>query len=1799
MRQHERRASASRRRTQVSYLAWLVVLVGGAVAAGVAVGASSDPRYSPPPAGVSPLDPGQPAAEQLAEAAREAGRRAERQREERQLPAAKAERETSRRQHHGLGRDRALALAAERFAGNATAPGLQPFAGTDDVDLLNRFTARVARDGRSSVIVSDGPLAGGEGGKLVPMDLRLDRRGENFVPFASPAPVALPGRLADGIRTLGGVTIEHEGTTDVAGEQVRGAVVYPSAKPDVDVVIRPTVEGAELYDVLRSEESAEKLSISVDAPGGASLRAADQRDDGFDVLADGRLAGRLGLPLAHDADGVPIDVETEADGSTLRMVVRHRGRDLRYPILVDPPYAVSESWNWGCPNSVCPPDSSWNGRAGWYFEANGPVGRFWSGIKPPNAWLGGGLGIEHSSNGTLFADGEYAYWRYRSVGTTRIVRASLTSSLAAATGSSLCLFRGVSGWSKEGNFVWERNDGPNTMCGDGHPDVCCGDEWLDKSVAWNDLKGRMWNSLLSGIYFRFGQNRSFFVHRTKQAFVELWDDEDPTITADVPSGWTKQTTFTATASDAGTGVREAQFNGGSYTNTCTGTRQALCPASVSVNTTLAEGAHDVSATTKDGAGRTARHGQGLRAQYWDEPSFNGYKVEKTESMIDFAWGERSPDPAMGDQYFSGRWEGRIRPPSSGSYSFYLQSDDNSEIWIDGKSLTTAKCCTESPAGTITLEAGRMHELRVEHHEQTGGAYARLYWSGPGVAKQLVPSSVLFPPASTPLPSFEVKVDTSSPAPRTPTGELWERRGEIIDNSASGSVAFDDGDPLGERNARRSGVQRVEAWLTYPGGLRVLESKVEQGASCTVQDAQSRDVQSADSCPLSHEYTFDGGNPVFPAGEYRIEFLAYDHAGNPAGEKSWTFTKGDLTDPLLLSLTHSPALPNGWVDNYNGRVTGSAADLGTGLHRLELTEPLTGGNQTRQTRYQSPGTETDCTGSLTLPCPATGDEHFDYNTGDYREGHASPSVVAVDASGRESSPLSYTLKVDHTPPQLGQPNGPLHDRRNRTDDDRREGLYDRFHSVTLAATDGSNDSNSTRRSGTKAINVKVRRPDGSVIIDSSDPEPQSCVADSCSKQREFTLDGDSLPDGEYTIEVVAVDQLDHTSPPLRWDVTVDRRGDIYEAREVTGDPATGAEVIATERHKLGTTLARREDEGRIMTRRLISCAANPQDFCGETRELSLEDDADTGRQDLLITRGTSQSDSRLDDVAAIRQLGSEQLGTPAAQGPIADALQMWQTAPPAHGANYQRHDRVEDVDVDGQQTTVTRQLYVDAGTRLPLRERVTVGGDVEQDFFYTYAKSRLTDTEVSANEFAVDRTAEGDTETEQLSTTDSEQSNTPETSVSSAAARGFREEMALSTDPTWIEQSLTDVTAQPAISSYGVPLFPAERLEIDERNLAADAIETHIAPYVATHAAGTYAGAWLDNGASGLIRVGFTSNAAAHLAPLRALFPYPDRLRVFTADATVEELDALVSEIDSDFAELDALGVHVSSVAPSIPDNAVRAGVDEPNLMVEQVLQARYGPNVVVAHDAGPSQYQSRRETLAIPPIYGGLKIFTTRDGPTRSRCTSGFSVRLGAKRRILTAAHCTKMHEEWRHTSGSRHKRIGRVTADVERFDDDVNRRGKGADIAQIRVRRADVTRRIFDHPRARDSFTIMRRQASENANPVNRTICVLGWVHTPPRCGAFMSQKATWRIGAGMVYRSIGQWRSYEGQKPGFGTSGGPTYRAPPGGGGIDNGGTAYGIHMGCECNFEAEGERGRGVAYFTPMSTVSEIFGTQLVGP
>ncbi|MBN1506275.1 MAG: hypothetical protein JW955_05490 [Sedimentisphaerales bacterium] len=111
-----------------------------------------------------------------------------------------------------------------------------------------------------------------------------------------------------------------------------------------------------------------------------------------------------------------------------------------------------------------------------------------------------------------------------------------------------------------------------------------------------------------------------------------------------------------------------------------------------------------------------------------------------------------PDQAAWD-YFGVRITGWLTPPTSGDYTFWTTSDDDSEVWLstDDTADNLARICnvegwmnyedwtyTSGSPGTsyksapVYLEAGQRYFMQVLMSDGTGGGCVGVGWAGPGI-----------------------------------------------------------------------------------------------------------------------------------------------------------------------------------------------------------------------------------------------------------------------------------------------------------------------------------------------------------------------------------------------------------------------------------------------------------------------------------------------------------------------------------------------------------------------------------------------------------------------------------------------------------------------------------------------------------------------------------------------------------------------------------------------------------------------------------------------------------------------------------------------------------------------------------------------------------------------------------------------------------------------------------------------------------------------------------------------------------
>lgn len=122
------------------------------------------------------------------------------------------------------------------------------------------------------------------------------------------------------------------------------------------------------------------------------------------------------------------------------------------------------------------------------------------------------------------------------------------------------------------------------------------------------------------------------------------------------------------------------------------------------------------------------------------------------------------------------WSGRIVPPATGTYTFYLYSDNGVRLYVDDMETPVIDWWVnewdkEQTSRTVQLEAGKAYDLRLEWFEATGGSHVTLKWSNDqGLEKAIVPSSALYLPADFAGPIVN-EIDVSGAQLDKDQGEL--------------------------------------------------------------------------------------------------------------------------------------------------------------------------------------------------------------------------------------------------------------------------------------------------------------------------------------------------------------------------------------------------------------------------------------------------------------------------------------------------------------------------------------------------------------------------------------------------------------------------------------------------------------------------------------------------------------------------------------------------------------------------------------------------------------------------------------------------------------------------------------------------------------------------------------------------------------------------------------------------------------------------------------------------------------------
>ena len=149
---------------------------------------------------------------------------------------------------------------------------------------------------------------------------------------------------------------------------------------------------------------------------------------------------------------------------------------------------------------------------------------------------------------------------------------------------------------------------------------------------------------------------------------------------------------------------------------------------------------------------------GLMGRYYQMTSLSDFPsvpasrkpdVERVDRQINFASTlEEFAGTKLRDNFFV-NWTGMIRIPKNAAYTFYLESDDGSRLFIDGKEVVDNGGTHEmaEASGRAELKAGD-HEIKVEFFDEAEDAGCILSWQTAGHEKEVVPATAFFHKATS-------------------------------------------------------------------------------------------------------------------------------------------------------------------------------------------------------------------------------------------------------------------------------------------------------------------------------------------------------------------------------------------------------------------------------------------------------------------------------------------------------------------------------------------------------------------------------------------------------------------------------------------------------------------------------------------------------------------------------------------------------------------------------------------------------------------------------------------------------------------------------------------------------------------------------------------------------------------------------------------------------------------------------------------------------------------------------------------
>ncbi len=109
-------------------------------------------------------------------------------------------------------------------------------------------------------------------------------------------------------------------------------------------------------------------------------------------------------------------------------------------------------------------------------------------------------------------------------------------------------------------------------------------------------------------------------------------------------------------------------------------------------------------------------------------------------------------PAGTNDHFAFVWEGYINIQTPGNYTFETISDDGSKFYFNSFYAPSATAlvtndglhAAQSATGSVNIPTAGLYPVAITYFEKDGGEAMQLYWTAPGMSRQLIPNALFTP-----------------------------------------------------------------------------------------------------------------------------------------------------------------------------------------------------------------------------------------------------------------------------------------------------------------------------------------------------------------------------------------------------------------------------------------------------------------------------------------------------------------------------------------------------------------------------------------------------------------------------------------------------------------------------------------------------------------------------------------------------------------------------------------------------------------------------------------------------------------------------------------------------------------------------------------------------------------------------------------------------------------------------------------------------------------------------------------------